>query len=47
VVTDEAALEAELDDPAETAEPAAAPAPIGVKRRPGAGPARRPRSGAG
>jgi small subunit ribosomal protein S2 len=49
VVTDEAALEAEadLDDPAETAEPAAAPAPIGVKRRTGAGATRRPRSGNG
>jgi hypothetical protein len=38
-------MEAELDDPAETAEPAAAPAPIGAKRRTGANPARRPRSG--
>ena len=49
VVPDETALEveAELDDPAETAEPAAAPAPIGAKRRTGAGPARRPRSGNG
>ena len=45
VVADDAALETELDDPAETAEPAAAPAPIGVKRRTGANPARRPRSG--
>jgi hypothetical protein len=48
VVADEAAaLEADLDDGAEIAEPAAAPAPIGVKRRTGAGPARRPRSGNG
>jgi small subunit ribosomal protein S2 len=47
VVADEGALEAELDDAAEIAEPAAAPAPIGVKRRTGAGPARRPRSGNG
>jgi small subunit ribosomal protein S2 len=46
-VAEEGALEAELDDPAEIAEPAAAPAPIGVKRRTGAGPARRPRSGNG
>jgi small subunit ribosomal protein S2 len=49
VVADETALEAEadLDDATETAEPAAAPSPIGVKRRTGAGPARRPRSGNG
>jgi small subunit ribosomal protein S2 len=48
VVADEAVLESELDDPSETAEPAAAPAPIGVKRRTGAGASRRPRgNGAG
>jgi small subunit ribosomal protein S2 len=47
VVADDVALEAELDDPAEIAEPAAAPAPIGVKRRTGTGAARRPRSGNG
>jgi len=47
VVADEAVLEADLDDSAEIAEPAAAPAPIGVKRRTGAGAARRPRSGNG
>jgi small subunit ribosomal protein S2 len=40
---DDAALEAEPDDPAETAEPAGAPSPIGVKRRTGAGATRRPR----
>jgi small subunit ribosomal protein S2 len=49
VVADDTAVEpeADLDDAAETAEPAAAPSPIGVKRRTGAGPARRPRSGNG
>jgi len=46
-VAEDAGLEVELDDGTETAEPAAAPAPIGVKRRTGAGPARRPRSGNG
>jgi small subunit ribosomal protein S2 len=40
---DDAALEAELDDATENAEPAGAPSPIGVKRRTGAGATRRPR----
>jgi small subunit ribosomal protein S2 len=50
-VTEDAALETELDEtevaetPSETAGATSTSAPIGVKRRPGAPPARRPRSG--
>ncbi len=47
VATEEAGLEAELDDVAEAPDAAPGTAPAAVKRRSNAGPARRPRAGNG